>query len=103
MSRKIAFRKKRNNRLGMLCVFFVVALLAAVIGIKSRELKADVAMYEEREESLQAQIDAEQKRAEELVEYEKYTKTTKYVEEVAKEKLGLVYDDEILFKSDTAK
>ena len=29
---------------------------------------------------------------------EKYTKTRKYVEEVAKDKLGLVYDGEIIFK-----
>ena len=36
----------------------------------------------------------------ELEEYEKYTKTAKYVEEVAKEKLGLVYEDEIIFQAE---
>ena len=39
-------------------------------------------------------------RTEELIEYEKYTKTAKYVEEVAKDKLGLVYEDEIIFESE---
>ena len=36
----------------------------------------------------------------ELEEYEKYTQTQKYVEDVAKEKLGLVYEDEIVFKEE---
>ena len=49
---------------------------------------------------LQQQIDAETKRAEDLKEYEKYTKTAAYVEEVAKDKLGLVYEDEVVFQAE---
>ena len=40
----------------------------------------------------------EQARTEEIKEYEKYTQTKKYVEEIAKNKLGLVYEGEIIFK-----
>ncbi|MBQ5674562.1 MAG: septum formation initiator family protein, partial [Lachnospiraceae bacterium] len=43
------------------------------------------------------QIAAEQQRAQDLVELRKYTQTKAYVEEVAKEKLGLVHKDEIVF------
>ena len=39
-------------------------------------------------------------RVEEIEEYRKYTQTQKYVEEVAKEKLGLVNENEIVFKSE---
>ncbi len=39
-------------------------------------------------------------RAKELEEYEEYVKTDEYVEEVAREKLGLVYKDEIIFEPD---
>lgn len=49
---------------------------------------------------LNAQIDAETAREEEIEEYRKYTQTKAYVEEVAKDKLGLVYEGEILFKED---
>ena len=35
-----------------------------------------------------------------IEEYRKYTQTQKYVEEVAKEKLGLVNENEIIFKSE---
>ena len=38
-----------------------------------------------------------------LTDYEKYTKTDKFVEEIAKEKLGLLYENEILFRSDINK
>ena len=51
-----------------------------------------------REEVLMQAIEAEQARTEEIKEYEKYTQTKKYVEEIAKNKLGLVYEGEIIFK-----
>ena len=48
--------------------------------------------------SLQAQLDQEKERAEDLEEYKVYVKTKQYAEEVAKERLGLVNPDEILLK-----
>ena len=54
--------------------------------------------YKVREENLDAQVKAEEKRTEELKEYKIYVKTKQYAEEVAKEKLGLVNPDEILLK-----
>ncbi len=98
--RRVAFRKKRQNRLGMILVSAVVIMLFAVILIKSIELKSKKAEYDAKELELEQQIEQEQQRTEELIEYEKYTKTAKYVEEVAKDKLGLVYADEIIFESE---
>ena len=43
-------------------------------------------------------IEQESKRTEQLNEFKTYTKTKKYAEEVAKDKLGLVYENEILFQ-----
>lgn len=98
-ARKVAFRKKRQNRLGMICVTIVVMMLLAVLVFKSVELGHKYKAYEEREALLNAQIAEEEERTKSLEEYEKYTKTDKFVEEYAKEKLGLVYDNEILFRS----
>ncbi len=100
MARRSAFRKRRQNRLGMICVSVVVCMLFVVIMISRVELREKQAAYIKREEALQTQIENEEKRVEELAEYEKYTKTAKYVEEVAKEKLGLVYEDEIIFQAE---
>ena len=84
----------------MILVSAVVIMLFAVIMIKSVELKGKKADYDAKELELEQQIEQEQQRTDELIEYEKYTKTAKYVEEVAKDKLGLVYADEIIFESE---
>ena len=103
MARRVAFRKRRQNRLGMMLVSFVVLMLMGVILFKGRELKAKQAEYQPKEETLQAQIEDEHERTRKLTDYEKYTKTDKFVEEIAKEKLGLLYENEILFRSDINK
>ncbi|MCR4740771.1 MAG: septum formation initiator family protein [Lachnospiraceae bacterium] len=100
MKRKVAFRKKKQNRLGMMLVTIVVAMLCVVILVRMTDLRKKQKSYIEREETLKEQIESEEQRAQDLVEYEKYTKTTKYVEEVAKDRLGLVYSDEIIFQSE---
>ncbi|MDD2972374.1 MAG: septum formation initiator family protein [Lachnospiraceae bacterium] len=98
MSRKIAIRKKRQNRLGMFLVLTVVIMLMVVVTIKSVELRNKQETYVARQEQLEKQISEEEQRTEEIKEFGKYTKTKKYAEEVAKDKLGLVKDDEIVFK-----
>ncbi len=99
MARRVAFKKKRHNKLGMLCVSIVVIAVFSVIMIKSIKLKAKIDAYEDQKALLTEQIEAEDNRTLKLEEYEKYTKTDRYIEEIAKEKLGLVYEDEIIFKS----
>ena len=100
MARKAAYRKKRQNKTGMLLVTMVVIMMLIVVSVKSMELRSKRAAYTEREEALLLEIEAEQARAEEIEEYEKYTQTKKYVEEIAKNKLGLVYEGEIIFKDE---
>jgi cell division protein DivIC len=98
MSRKIAFRKRRQNRLGMILVSMVVLMLLGVITLNSLELRATSETYLSQKEELLSKIEDEKMRTEEIEEYEKYTQTKKYIEEIAKDKLGLVYDNEIIFK-----
>ena len=98
VKRRIAFRKNKQNRLGMFLVMTVVFMLLIVVASKSIELRARLDEYTVREMELKKQIEEEGKRAQEIEEYGKYTETKKYIEEVAKDKLGLVYDGEIVFK-----
>lgn len=67
--------------------------------IGSLQLKQKNQTYQNREAALEKQIADETERSKEIEDLETYTKTKKYVEDVAKEKLGLVYEDEILFKA----
>ena len=98
IKRKVVFRKKRQNRLGMFLVTIVVLMLLVVVSINSVGLRQKKESYLEREQALQEQVDAEEERSEQIEEYRKYTQTKKYVEEVAKEKLGLVNEGEIIYK-----
>lgn len=98
MSRRVAFRGKRQNRLGMFLVSAVVVMLLVVVSVNSVLLKQKQDTYLEREAELDELIAAEEKRTTELEELRKYTQTQAYIEEVAKEKLGLVREGEIVFK-----
>lgn len=98
--RRIAYRKRRQNRFGVFLTGIVVLMLVVVVAVRSNDLKQKQALYAEKEAALEQQIEEEKARTEEIEEYRKYTQTKKYVEEVAKDKLGLVYDGEIIFKED---
>ena len=51
-----------------------------------------------QKQELQQKIDSETARTDEIKKLEEYKNTTEYVEGIAKDKLGLVYKDEIIFK-----
>lgn len=82
----------------MIAAMLAIAIMALVVGVNSVSLKQKEKEYAAREQELLELIAAEEARAEELVNLSTYTKTKKYAEEVAKEKLGLVYENEIIFQ-----
>ena len=77
------------------CAPMLVFVSVASMGLKVQNTKKQA-----RIEELNALIAEEEERAKEIEEYGKYVQTKKYAEEVAKEKLGLVYEDEIIFKAE---
>ena len=93
-----AYQRKRNNRMSMLMVMVAVLLLMVVVSVNSASLKEKRDAYQAKEALLREQINDELEKQEELVEFEKYTKTKAYYEEIAKEKLGMIHEDEIVFK-----
>ena len=98
--RKIRVRKKKQNSLAMLLVMMVVLVMLVVVAVNNHNLRNKLAEYREREEVLTEQLEAEKERTKEIEEFKKYTETKKYIEEVAREKLGLVYEDEIIIQTE---
>lgn len=98
--RRIRVRKKNQNRFSMGLVILVILILLVVVSYNGQQLKEKREEYAEKEAELLEEIEAEENRALEIEEYGKYTQTKKYVEEVAKEKLGLVKENEIIFKEE---
>ena len=89
-------RKKKKkvgyNSLGMIAIALVVLVLLGGLMLESNDLKERLTGYDAKAATLQQQIEDEQTRTEEIDKLKKYT------EEVAREKLGLVKDNETVFK-----
>lgn len=79
-------------------IFFVVFIFCICIGVKVNSLRAQKKELAEKQTMLEKEIESEEQRAEDLEALEKYMQTKKYMEEVARDKLGLVYPDEILIE-----
>ncbi len=82
----------------MMIAFLAISIMTGVVGVNSISLKQKERAYAAREQELLQLISVEEARAKELEEFATYTKTKKYAEEVAKDKLGLVYENEIIFQ-----
>lgn len=94
-------RNKKMHKQRHLGAWGIIVIVLAVFGVSAMggiRLRQKNQTYQAREEALLEAIAEEEARAEEIADFEAYTKTKKYVEDVAKERLGLVYEDEIIFK-----
>ncbi|MBQ9488865.1 MAG: septum formation initiator family protein [Lachnospiraceae bacterium] len=98
--RRVAYRKPQQNRVSMFLVTLAVLVIVAVIAISAVGLQKKIDAYDTKIAELQAEIQREEERAKKLEEFRKYTQTKGYVEEVAQDQLGLVYEGEILFKQE---
>lgn len=98
--RRVAYRKKNQNRFSMFLVTLVVIMITIVVAVQSVSLRKKIDNVATKETQLKEQIAAEEKRAEEIEEYRKEVQTKGYMEELAKDKLGLVYEGEIVFKEE---
>jgi len=96
-------RDRWGNRLAIIGITIVVFSLGVVVNFKSASMKKKDLEYQVKEEALMQQLAKEQSRANELEEYRIYVQTKQYIEEVAKQKLGLVNPDEILLKPSQKK
>lgn len=89
--------------MALIGITMVVVSLAVVVRIGASSLTEKDMEYQVKEMNLERTLAKEQARAAELEEYRIYVQTKQYVEKVAKEKLGLVKKDEILFKAGEGK
>ena len=91
-------RAKNENRLGMAAAMLAIMIMTGVVGVNSISLIQKEKAYAAKEQELLQQITAEEARTKELEEFATYTKTKNYAEEVAKHKMGLEYEHEIIFQ-----
>ena len=94
-------KSNRNNRAGKICISMILVVFAAAMSVQIVKAYQKDQEYAVKQEQLEAQLEDETARQEELQNYQSYTQSQEYVEDIAKSKLGLAYDNEIIFKEET--
>lgn len=95
---KKAKKRRSQSRIAMISITFVVGLLFVGMMGKSVALESQLSSYNSQIDELDRQIEEEEGRTTEIDDLKEYMKTDEYVEETAREKLGLVKENEIVFK-----
>lgn len=90
-------KRRKKNRRSVVIGLVVVALLALVVSYRGLQLKQRNEEYLAEQAYWEAQIAEQEQRKEELERYKTYTKTKEFYEWYAREKMGLINDNEILF------
>lgn len=82
----------------MLSITFVVAILFIAMMTQSISVEKQLSQYQQKLEELDNKMTEETERTKEIDDMKEYMETDEYAEEVARDKLGLVKDKEIVFK-----
>lgn len=101
-------RKRRNNRnkkrgTGLGLIFLFVLSICGIVTIKKQGLNQEQAIAQARFDELAEEKKSEEELTKQLEAHAAYMQTNKFKEEVARDKFGLVYEDEYMFKSKEEK
>lgn len=88
---------KKQNRKNLFLIACIVLTLCGAMGYQRVKLEAKQKKVQAEYKSLQQKQEKLKEEKEEMKDQEVYMNTKKYVEEQARDKLGLVYPDEIIF------
>lgn len=93
-------RPSKSNRRGMFAIAVIVMVLLVGLLVQSQELILSNKQYEIKKAELEQQIKDEEIRSGEIENMKDYVDSIEYIEKLAREKLGLVYEDETIFKAE---
>ncbi len=91
---------KHKNRSGLYLVMLVAALFVGTLAVHGYTLRENCRKLATEQTNLKEKKKSLKKEQEKIKEESEYRKTDQYVEDVAREKFGLVYDNEIIFKAE---
>lgn len=91
---------KKSNIFITIVIAIAVVAICIFFKLKVREIRAQNINDNKKIEELNKEIDKEKERTENLEIYSKYVNTKQFVELMARNKLGLVYPNEVIFKNE---
>lgn len=89
----------RQSKITMIGITCVVCMLFGILLYSGHNLQQRIIANDEKQEKLASQIEEQKKRTEDIGKLEEYMQTEEYIESAAQDKLGLVKDNEIIFKA----
>ena len=98
MAENRSSRRNRQNRLSMILAVLVVAILFVAVYINGSSMRRELEENQEKITRLKQEIEEEELRSRSIEEYRAYTETDQFIEQVAREKLGLLYEGETIFR-----
>ena len=96
MSKRRAKRRGGTLSVSIIVIAFLVVMVVQVVQLKQKE-----STYAAQKAELEKQYTKESERADEIESMQQYMQSDQYIEDIAKSKLGLAYDNEIIFKEST--
>lgn len=91
-------RRRRVKTKRKWYVPIAVIVVTLVLGFQLFGLYSKLSSYEAKKKELEFKLDEAKATEQELSDYEAYTQTEEYIINMARTKLGLVKDNEIIFK-----
>lgn len=100
MSKNLKRRKstRKQSPIANLLIVVAVVFVCCVACVRVVNLRAQSRELKETEISLEYKIEQANLEKENLMAQEQYMQTNQYIEDVAKDKLGMVYPDEIVIR-----
>lgn len=92
--------KRKRRRRSYFAIAIVVLFLCGLVTYQKYELVDTLEQNQKQLSALEAEKQALMKEQDEISDYQAYVQTKKYIEQIAREKLGLVYKDEIIFQTE---
>ena len=94
----MSIRRSSKKRGGTLSVAVIVVAFLIVMIFQIVQLKNKETAYAQQTAELNKQLKEETERTDEINALADYMQSDQYIEDMAKSKLGLAYDNEIIFK-----
>ena len=95
--RKRRSKKNPDNKGAMVGISCVVVMLMAILLVQGFSLNKKIERNNAKEKLIEAQLEAEHQRTEEIEATREYMKTPEYIEKAARDN-GLAKENEIIFK-----
>ncbi|MBQ4301188.1 MAG: septum formation initiator family protein [Lachnospiraceae bacterium] len=98
MSKRVIRGKKKRSNTGRASIICIALFLLLVMSVQMVRLYQKDQQYVQQIEALNSQVKEQEEKKAQLSEYEGYINTPEYIESTAQDKLGLVHQNEIIFR-----